>query len=163
MQPFNLMALFCEDIREEKGGSLMLIGLLPDTVNLKAPDATGTITQIEEDQEPDKLLAKLCVYLRINFDPAFDLGEPTMRLVLPNDEAIPIGTISAAVAKKAASEAKEKGNLFAGLISRAVLVGFRPPKMGTVKVEITISGKAYVAGALNFQMDGKKPTSPTEH
>ena len=54
MTAVNVMALFCEDIREEKDGVVSLIGIIPDNVNVdvnmsalpsepSAPPKIGTV------------------------------------------------------------------------------------------------------------------------
>jgi hypothetical protein len=144
MPPFNVMALFCEDIREEKGDIVTLVGILPDFVKVEEASPSG----VTEGQSA-KFLSKLCIYLRINFDPTVDLGTPQVGLTMPNGERIMLGSIGADVVEKAKSQAKEQGNLLAGVISRVVLAGFRPPK-GVVKVEVEISGETTLAGVVNF-------------
>lgn len=151
MLPTTAMALFCEDIREEKGEVVTLVGVLPDTLNLE----TGEGATIEPGQ---KFLAKLCLYVRINFDPDFPLKPPHIRLVLPKEEILSVGEIGADVVEKAKSDAKARGHLLAGVISRAVLIGFRPPD-GTAKVEVEINGETYLAGALTFMLNKQKSST----
>jgi hypothetical protein len=153
MLPVTAMALFCEDIREEKGDVVTLVGILPDTLNLETADG-ATI----ETGQTQKFLSKLCLYVRINFDPDFPLKVPRIRLVLPKDEILSVGEIGSDVIEKAKSEAAAKGHLLAGVISRAVLIGFRPPE-GTAKVEVEINGETYLAGALTFMVNKQKSSA----
>ncbi len=146
----NILALFCEDIREEMGGVLSLIGVIPDNVNVSnLPNEASSIPP--KIDIGAKVLSKLCVFVRINFDPEYELPEGKLRLVLPNDEKIELGNIDSATIKKAQREAKEKGNPLAGVISRAVLGGFRIPKLGVLKLEAVFGGEVHIAGAINFQ------------
>jgi hypothetical protein len=146
MRSLNVMALFCEDIREEKKDIFTLIGIMPDTINIGDPVGAPA------PPEATRILTRLCAYIRINFDPDFDLGNPDIKLVLPNDEIIPLGTIESDVVHKAQSEAKAKGNRLAGVISRVALSGFRPPTDGVVSIEVDVKGEIYVAAALTFRL-----------
>ena len=42
MQPITVMALFCEDIREEKDDVVSLIGVIPDNVKENPPSPAGS-------------------------------------------------------------------------------------------------------------------------
>lgn len=159
MYPTNVMTVFCEDIREEKNETFTLIGVLPDTMNVSAPsdgDKAGT-SIVDPSVRP---LTKLCVYTRVHFDPKKDIGEPSFRLILPNDQTVNLGLVEAAMIKKARDEAIANGNILAGVVGRAVLGGFQLPKLGVLKLEVDIGGKTYLGGSLNFR---EAPTSPTAH
>lgn len=156
MQGINVLALFCEDIREEKDNVLTLIGIMPDNVNLENPSNTPP-----EGGGTKRMLSKLSIYTRINFDPNLDIGVPEVCLVLPNNEIINMGNIDPTLVAKAQAEAQEKGALLAGIISRAAIWGFAPPENESIKVEVTINGEKYLAGALRFQSP-QSATSSTE-
>jgi hypothetical protein len=143
------MALFCEDIREEKNDTVTLIGILPDTVNVGEPPnpANGPIS----GDSSARALTKLGIYTRVNFDPRKEIKEIDIRLILPNEQAIDLGKIGADVIKKSKDEAIARGNPLAGVIGRAVAAGFQIPKFGVVKLEVTIDGKAHLGAALNFR------------
>ena len=147
MLPLNIMALFCEDIREEKGDVVSLMGVMPDTVNL----VQGVEVKEKDAKGANAILPKLCMYIRINFDADFDLPEPRMRLAMPDGQNVEVGAIQADVVSKARQQAKEKGNPLAGVISRVVIAPFRPPE-GVMKLEVLISDVAHLAGSLNFKM-----------
>ena len=142
MLPISIMALFCEDIREEKNDIVTLIGILPDTVNVEAPPS-------ESPAQITKLLSKLCIYVRINFDPTMELGTAQIWLAMPEGERLALGEIGSDIAEKSQQEATARGNLLAGVVSRVVLAGFQPPK-GAVKVEVSVKGETHVAGAITF-------------
>lgn len=146
MQAPTVMALFCEDIREEKGDILTLIGLMPDTVNLETTDGK------QESSRSQRMLGKLSVYTRINFDPDLDIEINDISLVMPNGDPIRIGDISPALVSKARQQAKEQNNILAGIVSRASMWGFAAPEAGSIRVVVTINGEKYLAGALRFQL-----------
>lgn len=145
MQTLNVLALFCEDIREEKDDIVTLIGIMPDIVNLEVgnvrPDSGGT----------KRMLSKLAIYTRINFDPDLDVGLPEATLIVTNQEPIKLGNVDDNLVNKAKSEAKAKGALLAGIVVRATIWRFSPPENDSIRVEIDIKGQKYLAGALRFQ------------
>lgn len=154
MRNFNVMAVFCEDIRQERGDVVSLIGAMPDNVDLVGSVGNFGGTLIEGDAP--RIMGKLCIYVRINFDPKFDIGVPELRLVMPDGEVVPVGTIADNIVKKAITDATTKNNILAGVISNVFMGGFRPPKMGSMKLEVVINGESYVAGALTFRMKEEK-------
>jgi len=153
MQPLSIMALFCEDIREEKREIVTLVGILPDSVNVSIPSKS-------DPRRADPPLLKLAMYVRINFDPDLDLGTPKIRLVMPNGEKVELGTIKSEVVSVAREKAKEHGNPLAGVISRATMTPFRVPKGGGVmRLEVLINDVEHMAGALNFLIAEKGESS----
>lgn len=156
----NCMALFCEDIREEANGVITIIGIIPDNVNV----ATMPITP-DGKPKPDpatKILSKLCIFARINFDPAYEMPEANIRLVPSEGAAIELGKIDRKTIDTARQQATERGNLLAGVFSRATLNGFPIPQKGTLKVEIAFPKETIIAGAIYFQPH-PRPISSTEH
>lgn len=145
MLSVSAMALFCEDIREEKGDTVTLVGLLPDTVTIEQPTSNGGAEQTT------KLISKLCVYVRVNFDPDMRLEPPKIWLVMPDGERLGMGSVTPEIIQKAQSESKAKGNLLAGIVSRVIMAGFRPLN-GSVKVEVDVGDETILAGALTFNL-----------
>ena len=62
-----------------------------------------------------------------------------------------IGEIAADVVSKARREAKERGNLLAGVVFRGVFERFQLKNMGMMKLEIILGKETYLAAALKFQ------------
>lgn len=157
MSRISIVALFCQDIREEKDNVVSLIGILPD--NLLTPkiaaDAQGFV------RSSLRVLSSLHIYLRINFDPDFDLPEAQMRIVLPTDEIVEVGKISSDVIAQSRSQAKEAGLPMAGVLSRLGIGGFAMPKPGLLKFEVVLGDEVHLAGALNFKLVEEDVTSPT--
>src|SRR5271155_1448575 len=102
MQPVTCIALFCEDIREEQNGVFTLIGIIPDNVNVAAIPV-GASGQLQPDSNI-KMLTKLCIFIRINFDPDYDLCEAKIRLVPPEGTPIELGKIDSTTIYKARVE-----------------------------------------------------------
>jgi hypothetical protein len=69
MNDISIVALFCSDVRQEKGGTETIVGVLPDNVNL--PSIPGPFAQI-------------CVYVRMHMRPSFRPAQIISRLMLPD-------------------------------------------------------------------------------
>ena len=144
MYPVSVIALFCEDIREEKDDVVTLIGLMPDNVNVVMGHG-------------GRILSKICLYVRLNFDPEYNLGEVKMNLITPDNARLPLGSIDLETVNVARSQAKARGNPIAGVISRAVLAGVRPAT-GPLCVEVSYQDMTHLAGALNFEVKEASPS-----
>lgn len=142
----SVIALFCEDIRVEQSNILTLIGLFPDNVALGKPE-------MEDASDNLKFLAKIHIYIRMNFDPKekFESGE--IHIINPDNTRQSLGEIDTDTIKKAKDQALMKGNKLAGLISRAVLAGFNRPPQGRFSVEVTLGKKKYLCGSINFMAE----------
>ena len=155
----NTMVLFCEDIREEKGDIFTLVGILPDTVNLRASKVDGNENI---SGGVNKVLTKLCVYARINFDPRADVGEPKVQISTPDGTVLAHTVVQEALIAKAKQNAIDRGNLQSGIIVRLVLTAFQPPPEGIIKAEVVIKGHSRLAGFLNFKRASEPSTSSSE-
>ena len=102
-----------------------------------------------------RTLPKLCVYVRINFDPEASIGEPEMVFIMPDGTRKPLGFVTKSVVDEAVGQAKNSGGPLAGIISTAFLRNFKCPDAGSLRLEVTINGETHVAGALNFYRDPK--------
>src|ERR1051325_5826552 len=92
MQTLNGLAIFCADIRDEKGDTVTIVGIMPDNVKLQEPEDTPHSEGVTK-----RMISKLSIYARLNFDPDLDIGVPEFRLVMPNDEVINMGSVGAEV------------------------------------------------------------------
>jgi hypothetical protein len=141
MEPISVLSLFCDDIREEKRGSDILVGILPDNVNVpKIPFS----------------FPKMAIYTRINLDPECDPGELSVTVRSPSGVALFAATLDANVVQKAITEAKASGSPIAGLINRTISMNWHVKEPGRVTVIVTAHGKEYLAGALNLQQTPKE-------
>ena len=160
--PVSAVALFCEDIREEKGDVDTLIGILPDNVNVSSEIKSG------EPGQPilPRVLSKLCIYVKLNFDPSEEFTEGKAQLVLPDGTRKDVGVIRPQTISEAKIKAKENGIPVAGIKLRMVFGGFQVRGSGLMMVEMVLGDRTYLAGAINFKMkeDTKvTPTSSTAH
>jgi len=139
MSPISVVALFCEDIRDEVGGTISLIGIFSDNAELP-PLVEGTAVMI----------SKLSVYIRINFDADRDLPAPIKyHVIMPDGVRIPAGEINKETIDSARST-KRLGNPIAGLFGRFQMNSLVFAKPGRIVVEVDIDSETYLAGALNF-------------
>lgn len=134
--PFSALALFCEDIREEKTGAVTLVGVVTD--NVAVPASGGTIP-------------KLGFFIRMNFDPNDDPGEGTVRVVHGNGKVDEPARIEASTTALACKQARETGAPMAGVISRFVAQNF-PANPGRLRVEVAFRNFTYLAGSLHIQI-----------
>jgi hypothetical protein len=139
--PVTVFALFCEDIREESGGTFSLVGVLPDNVGFVDSATAGKAA----------VLPKLCAYIRINFDPNCNLPAPKFRLVLPDGQAVDCGTIEKKIIDEGALGAKKTDMPLTAVFARIVLAPLRlPPVSGVMRFEVDLGGDVYLAAALNI-------------
>jgi len=143
MNKINIVAVFCQDIREERDELISLMGILPDNINVIAQDAVASTPGMP------RLLSKLCMYVRIHFDPEFDLPEPHMRLVSSSNQTVQLGKIAADIVDRAKTEAKKKGNPLAGVIAR-LEVGGLPMRTGALRLEVILGDEVHLAGAIGL-------------
>ncbi len=137
MNDISCMALFCDDIREEKGGTHTVVGVYPDNINIaKIPGN----------------LAKLWVYIRIYIRPGFDPGKIVTRLLMPNGEEVAREEADGTIVENSVRRATEAGAPYAGIIARVVLYPFRIKQAGRIQAIVTAGGRDYIAGALNLRL-----------
>lgn len=144
----NGIAIFCEDIREEKSGQITLIGILPDNLNLNSLPGLGP---------------KLGIYVRLAFDAKSPRPkEIAARLQTPwsEDRNFEIGHADADLIG-ASAEASNSSNLpVAGIVMQALISPFPIPTAGQIVVYIKVDGEERPCGVLN--LIGPSPTSSNE-
>ena len=136
MLPRSVMSLFCDDIREEKSGADILVGIYPDKVNVPSfPFA----------------FPKFGIYTRINIDVADSPGEITVRISTPKEDDALFSGFSEDFISKAQADSKRNGSPMTGLIAKIIGSPFNIKEPGQVKVIITIQGVEYVGAVLNVE------------
>ena len=146
----SVMALFCEDIREEPGSVYTLIGIFPDNVNFVIGDDSATGTA------PNRIVSRFAIFLRLNFDPKNPPEAGYISLLDPSGERMRLSEIDEKTIRESAQSAKDKGNIVAGIITRVGFAQF-PLLNGMFRVELTLGSENYLAGALNVTI----PSQPT--
>ena len=140
MRAFNAVGIFCDDVREDKGGHT-IIGTLPD--NMIVNTVPGT-------------LPKLAIYIRIHLDPTAEIRAVSSKLRFPDNSEVPLSSFEAPQIKKLQADAREKGTPYVGIISMAVAALFQIPAAGRILAIAEINGEEIICAALNIE---EQPTS----
>ncbi len=135
MKGTRAVAMFCEDIREEKSGQDTIIGILPD--NMALANFPG-------------VAAKLGVYVRIHIDPKTPPREITVKFNTPWGENLDIGKADKTLIDSAVSQALDKGLPLAGIVLKALMVPFLMQAPGLAVATITVDGSENVCAMLNL-------------
>jgi hypothetical protein len=137
----SAVAIFCEDIREEKSGQDTIVGTLPDNLNVSSPppspDAVG-------------MLPKFGLYMRINISTADQPKEVQARLIDPKGTVIAKSDWERSVLDKAFADARANAMPITGLVLKLVAAPFPIVAMGKLTAIAVVDSKEYVAGALNI-------------
>ncbi len=134
----SAVALFCEDIREEKSCQVSVIGIYTDNITV---------------QSVPFQFAKLAVYIRITLsvdEPA--PKEIALHLVQTDNKEIPFSVFGSDLVEKALRESREKGATRAGLIGSAILPGYRVRQKGRMNVIAKFDAQEVLCGTLNVQL-----------
>ncbi len=128
------LALFCESAREEVEGTISLIGIIPDNVNV--PAFPGTF-------------ARLVVYVRLNFSVDYKLSAPvSVTIEAPHGDTISQSMVPADLFSRARDEAIDRGSPIIGIILtfRMDNVPIRSP--GLLIARATFGDESIICGAL---------------
>lgn len=142
--PISAIALFCDDIREEKSGAITLVGVLPDNIDIPPRPA-------DVPPEAHILLPKLCIYVRLHFDPQMEIGEAKLRVIFPDGSVHDVSSLDSAALLRARDQTVVQNGPFVGVFSRIEMSTVRVTSYGRMKVEFVLDGKSYLCGALNFK------------
>jgi hypothetical protein len=130
---YCVISLFCEDIREEKAGTVTIIGIYTDNI-------TVTVAPFN--------FAKLAVYTRISFPVTAALPKAiALRLIATDGKEVALASFDQGLIAKAQKESLEKGAANAGLIGSAVLVPFTVRQPGRMNVVAKIKALAFFPSA----------------
>jgi hypothetical protein len=144
MSDVSVVALFCDDIRQEKNGTVTIVGVYPDNVNVASI--------------PGSLL-KLGVYLRIHLAPTFDPVPITTWMELPDGKEIHKDEIDSKLLRESLDKVNKNSGPYAGVIASFVLGNFAIPAAGRLKAMVQIGEKKIIAGALNIKVSAPKSDS----
>ena len=132
----SVIALFCDDIREEKTGAVTLIGIYPDNINVPAFPF---------------VFPKLAIYTRINMDVHDSLGKILIRISAPGKEAELLTEIDEETIAKSQMNVKKQGSPILGFINQIVAAPYVVTESGQVKITAKIEDVEYIGGVLNFR------------
>lgn len=131
----SCIGLFCESIREEKGGQDTLVGILAD--NLAVPTFPGT-------------LASMSIYVRVAFDPNHSPGPIAFELLNVDDTSIAEMKFEKALVDGSTAETLVQHHPLVSLIGRLNIGNIRIPHAGRMRLYAVITGQRRLVGALNF-------------
>lgn len=134
---WSAIAIFCEDIREEKSGQDTLVGILPD--NLRVASVPG-------------MMPKLAVYVRIHVLRAARVREVNVRLEMLDGTFAPVNDLTEVLARDAGTSES------IGLLAKTLISPFPVTATGRVKAIATVDGTDYVCGSLTIEIDEQEPT-----
>jgi hypothetical protein len=141
----NCVGIFCEDIREETSGTHTVVGVMPDNINLVAPD---------DKQSDGKLLfPKMGFYIRVSLD----TQQPPPKLItasvaIPGIEFINLGAIGTADVEKAFADAAVKSSPLVGVIFKGVFAPITLSESGVATLHVVVDGEDQICGILNVQV-----------
>jgi hypothetical protein len=132
------IAIFCEDIREEKSGQITLVGIFPDNLNLPRVPS---------------LAPKLGVYVRVTFDPQSRLPKQiSARLQTPWEASrnLQLGNADANLIATAVANSRKNNLPVVGIIMQAMLSPFPIPTAGQIVIYVKVDDEEYPCGVLNL-------------
>jgi hypothetical protein len=133
------LSLFCQDARDEVGGTMSLIGLLPDNIVISV----------------GSLVPKLVVFTRINID----VNDPVLAIDVclrsPDGTDLITNTVELEKVQQAITEARRDENSVGGILTRIEGSPFAPA-LGRYKVIVKYDGKEYVTGSIRFVLKGSE-------
>jgi hypothetical protein len=134
----NVTAFFCEDVREEKSGTLSIVGILPDNVSVASVPG---------------MLPKIGIYLRIHFDPENAPEDIVVNISEPSGEEYPMARFEPEIIADAVRNAKRFELPYAGLLFHAVAPAFQVRATGLISLKVQIDGQEHIAGAMNVHIE----------
>ena len=143
MPAFSAVAIFCEDIREEKSGQDIIIGTMLDNVHVQglANPPAGALP----------MLARLGTYLRIHFPTeGAEPKEVSAKLIDAHGALMTHTTWPNAIIQKAFSDSKTNQMPLVGLIMKAIVGPLPIAAPGKITVVVTVDGQELIAGAVNI-------------
>lgn len=129
------IALFCDDLREEIGGSTSLVGIAPD--NIVVP------------RIPSKL-PKVAIYSRIIIPIDFSPCDISVWLKYPGGREVQIGSFPANDVEEACEAARAEGNLVTGLVAEAQTTSFAINEPGRIFFALRYDDREDLIGSVRF-------------
>lgn len=129
------IGFFCDDIREEVGGTTTVVGILKD--NFAVPSVPGFIP-------------KLGVYARIHIPVACEPTEARLFITIPGQDRTQIGYADISLMEETIAQAKADGSANGGIVMSAVASPLQILAPGHITLECECAGEAVILGSLNI-------------
>lgn len=143
--PVVAVALFCDTVRREQGGSDTVVGIMPDNISISQVPA---------------ILPRLALYVRIQFDAEIEISPVSLSLRTPDGQNIELGTLDQETFNKAGSSAKESDKPYAGVIARTEMAPFQVLQTGRIDAIVKTATDEILAGHLTVKI--VSPSSSSE-
>jgi len=144
-RPFSIVALFCEDIREEKSGQDTLVGILPDNL------VVGTLPGI---------LPKLGVYFRIQLEREDSPQTMKVRVKILRVPAVEMSLDHVIDAAK--QYAEQEALPFASILAKSIISPVPIQASGKIEATAEIDGVEYICGMLSVHQSTTMPFAPPD-
>jgi hypothetical protein len=142
MKPYEAVGVFCDDIREEVGGKITLIGIYSDNVNVTS--IPGAFVQ-------------LSVYVRVHINLNFDAKEVILLMRLADGEEIQVGDFDPRIIKaQRAQQDTSNPSPYVGLVMQAQFIQLAIKQTGRMLAVVRINGEETIATSLNVKLAPKK-------
>jgi hypothetical protein len=135
MNDISIVALFCDDIREEIGGTTTIVGVLPD--NLSVSEIPG-------------IFPKLCVYVRMHLRSDLKPGPIVTRVLTPDGQEVGNSVAEPHMLADVLARAQNSGAPYAGLVMRFFVSPLQITQIGRIQALVSVGDKEHVAGVLNI-------------
>jgi uncharacterized protein DUF6941 len=133
----SAIAIFCSDVRQEKGGTETIVGVFPDSVNLpKIPGA----------------FAQMYVYVRMHMRPSFRPSSIVTKLVLPDGTELDQSPMEPDLIERTREKAIASNSPYMGLIAKFAMVPMHITQEGRLQAIVSVDGEDHVVGALNCRL-----------
>jgi hypothetical protein len=134
MRPFSFIGIFCEDVRDEVGGTHTVVGVLPDNVNIGGLPG---------------MIAKLAIYIRIQLHKDYNPKVLKARMKIPGGIAFEIADLAELI--RPTKEQAESSNMpFVGLVAKAIISPIQISQIGRIEAIVDVDGTEYICGVLNL-------------
>lgn len=135
------ITVFCEDIRQESGGSATLIGIMPDNIGVS---------------DFPSVVPKLGIYTRIVIPSDAEPQEMKIILRKPDGGEDVLGEFTREFVQAGCEQARQRGNPTAGFVGIAIASPFGLPEAGRYLAIVHAGAQELTTGTANFEI-AKQP------
>jgi len=147
MPNFNVVGVFCEDIREEKSGTDTLVGVMPDNISVQAVPG---------------LFPKIAFYTRAHIPIDSPIRSISIKVILLDGTTVELGGFDASAIEKEMEAVRKKGTPHVGFIFRGILSPMPIPKFGRVNVWAKVDEEEFVCASLNVEQAANASTASAQ-
>jgi hypothetical protein len=133
MNDIAVVALFCSDVRTEKGGTETIVGIYPDRI--KVPQFPGAFAQ-------------MAFYVRIHMLTTYRPAQVIARVIMPDGNELQRNEVGQDLIEQTRQATIERGAPYMGLIVKFQVAPLRIEQEGRIQILLTVDGEDIVAGAL---------------